>query len=126
MQRGIQNMKTHDSEYIEANITVIGIIVDGIVLIISRVQEQHEGESGQPWRDVDPTDRGRCWSVPLTGTYSEYIETHFIPNYRQIASIHDRLNALDEARTYPLAGKTEQCQGSSDIWLLVRGVRCKI
>ena len=56
-----------------------------------------EGESGQPWRNVDPTDIGRCWSAPRTGAYSEYIEKHFIPNYRQISSVHDRLNALDEA-----------------------------
>ncbi len=56
-----------------------------------------EGESGEPWRNVDPTDIGRCWSAPRTGTYSEYIEKHFIPNYRQISSVHDRLNALDEA-----------------------------
>ena len=55
-----------------------------------------EGESGQPWRNVDPTDIGRCWSVPRTGAYSEYIEKHFIPNYRQISGVHDRLNALDE------------------------------
>ena len=56
-----------------------------------------QGESGQAWRDVDPTDNGRCWSVPLTGAYSEYIETHFIPNYRQTSGVHDRLNALDAA-----------------------------
>ena len=56
-----------------------------------------EGESGEPWRNVDPTDIGRCWSAPRTGAYSEYIERHFIPNYRQISGVHDRLNALDEA-----------------------------
>ncbi len=56
-----------------------------------------KGESGQPWRDVNPTGIGRCWSVPLTGAYSKYIEKHFIPNYRQISSVHSRLNALDEA-----------------------------
>ena len=56
-----------------------------------------EGESGQAWRNADPTDIGRCWSAPRTGAYSEYIETHFIPDYRQISGVHDRLNALDEA-----------------------------
>ena len=56
-----------------------------------------EGESGQPWRNVDPTDIGRHWAAPRTGAYSEYIESHFIPNYRQISGVHDRLNALDEA-----------------------------
>ena len=56
-----------------------------------------EGESGQPWRNVDPTDIGRCWSAPRTSAYAEYIEEHFIPNYRQISGVHDRLNALDVA-----------------------------
>ena len=55
------------------------------------------GESGEAWRDVDPTDIGRHWAAPRSRAYAEYIETHFIPNYRQIASVHDRLNALDEA-----------------------------
>ena len=50
----------------------------------------------QAWRNADPTDIGRCWSAPRTGAYSEYIETHFIQNYRQISGVHDRLNALDE------------------------------
>ena len=58
--------------------------------------ETRTGESGEPWRDLDPTDIGRHWAVPSTGAYAEYIEKHFIPNYRQISSVHDRLNALDE------------------------------
>ena len=55
------------------------------------------GTSGEPWRNIDPTDSERHWAVSRTGAYAEYIEQHFIPNYRQISSIHDRLNALDDA-----------------------------
>lgn len=57
-----------------------------------------EGESGEPWRGVDPAATAdRCWSVPRTGRYAEYIEQHFIPHYRTIESVHARLDALDEA-----------------------------
>ena len=56
------------------------------------------GESGKPWRGVDPGKRAnRCWSVSRTGKYAKYIEEHFILNYRNIQSIHARLDALDKA-----------------------------
>ena len=58
--------------------------------------ETRTGESGEPWRDFDPTAIGRHWAVPRTGAYAKYIEEHFIPNYRQISVIHDRLNVLEE------------------------------
>ncbi len=50
-----------------------------------------------PWRNYDVFAMGRCWSVPKTGKYAEYIEQEFIPGYRAIESIHDRLDALDAA-----------------------------
>ncbi|MCY4466947.1 MAG: DNA methyltransferase [Chloroflexi bacterium] len=50
-----------------------------------------------PWRRYDVFAMGRCWSVPKTGKYAEYIEKNFIPNYRSIEGIHDRLEALDAA-----------------------------
>ena len=55
-----------------------------------------QGESGQPWRNIDPSTVGNHWRPPRTGTYAGYIEKHFIPNYRQIKGVHDRLNILDE------------------------------
>lgn len=60
--------------------------------------ETRNGESGQPWRDFDPTSRYRHWAVPRTGKYAEYIETNFIPNYRSIKSIHERLDILEKNR----------------------------
>ena len=51
-------------------------------------------QSGAPWRGFNPTALGRTWSVPLTGRYAEYIENNFIPNYRSIKNIHDRLDIL--------------------------------
>ena len=55
------------------------------------------GESGMPWRNVDPSLVGRCWSPPKTGRYAQWINDEVIPGYQSIAGVHDRLNALDEA-----------------------------
>ena len=65
------------------------------------------GESGLSWRGYDVSMLGRHWSVPKTGSYAEYIERNFIPGYRGIEDIHDRLDALDEAGLihHPRTGK---------------------
>ena len=55
------------------------------------------GKSGEPWGNYSVTDRGRHWAVPRTGQYAEYIESNFIPGYRDIEDIHERLDALDKA-----------------------------
>ena len=55
-----------------------------------------KGESGKAWRGIFP-ESNRHWSAPRTGKYAEYIEKHFIPNYRNIKSIHERLDMLDNA-----------------------------
>ena len=52
------------------------------------------GESGQPWHGIDP--RSRHWAPPRTGRYAEYIEQNFIPDYRNIESVHARLDVLNE------------------------------
>ena len=53
------------------------------------------GESGNPWRGINPGDVGRCWSVPLTGNYATWIEENIIPGYRSIGTPQERLDALD-------------------------------
>ena len=53
-----------------------------------------KGESGKPWAGFDPGQAGRCWSVPRTGDYAEWIEKNIIPGYLSIQSVHDRLDAL--------------------------------
>ena len=55
------------------------------------------GESGEPWQGYDPGQSGRCWSVPRTGSYAQWIEEHLIPEYRSITGVHARLDALDSA-----------------------------
>ena len=57
-----------------------------------------------PWKGYDVHSLNRCWSVPKTGSYAEYIEQEVIPGYRQIEGIHDRLDALDAAGAHPPPG----------------------
>ena len=56
-----------------------------------------DGEAGAAWKGWDPTDIGRCWSVPRTGAYAEWIEEHRIPGYRSQPSVLRRLDMLHEA-----------------------------
>ena len=51
--------------------------------------------STQPWRGYDVYEMGRVWSVPKSGDYAAYIEREFIPGYRDIIDIHERLDSLD-------------------------------
>ena len=55
------------------------------------------GESGSPWKGIDPSLVGRCWSVPRSGRYAKYIDEELIPGYLEIEGVHSRLNALDDA-----------------------------
>ncbi len=61
----------------------------------------HEAQRGSPstlpWQGYDVFEMGRCWSVPRTGRYAEYIEREFIPGYRAIEDLHQRLDALETA-----------------------------
>ena len=63
--------------------------------------------STMPWRGYDVFAMNRVWAVPKTGKYAEYIEREFIPGYRAIEGIHDRLDALDAAGLirHPKIGK---------------------
>ena len=50
-----------------------------------------------PWKGYDVYARGRCWSPPKKSPYIDYIEQNFVPNYRNIKGVHERLDALDAA-----------------------------
>ena len=53
-----------------------------------------EGDSGLPWRGIDPTDSGRHWEVPPDRMLHESFEhPHGYPEM----SIQERLDVLDEA-----------------------------
>lgn len=50
------------------------------------------GDSGRPWRGVDPTDSGRHWAIPSSSLAAAY------PNQDLSAlSVQDRLDLLDKA-----------------------------
>lgn len=53
-----------------------------------------KGESGQPWRDIDPSLVGRNWSTPQRSAWPEGVEPP--ANYEEL-SVHERLEALDAA-----------------------------
>ena len=57
------------------------------------------GESGEPWRDVDPNTRGNHWRTPTQGGMADYIIEHnLIPGWPDAyPSVHQRLDALDAA-----------------------------
>ena len=55
------------------------------------------GESGHPWRGYDPADIGRCWSVPKTGKFANWIDRNIISGYLKIDSVLARLDALEHA-----------------------------
>ena len=65
------------------------------------------GESGKPWMGYDVAARGRHWAPPKTSKYAAYIERNFIPGYRSIEGVHERLDALDAAGLihHPKKGK---------------------
>ncbi len=57
------------------------------------------GESGEPWRGVDPGRAGRHWATPAQGGMNNFIiERNLIPGWpRDYPGVHQRLDALDAA-----------------------------
>ena len=55
------------------------------------------GESGRQWRGYDPSDIGRCWSVPKAGKYAVWIDHNVISGFLGMDSVLARLDALDRA-----------------------------
>lgn len=57
------------------------------------------GESGKPWRGVNPDVKGRHWGTPTQGGMNDYIRTHnLIPGWPdEYPSVHQRLDAMDAA-----------------------------
>ena len=63
----------------------------------SRLQELtgqgiRHGESGQPWRDVDVSGRGRHWAAPGRKSWPEHIQP---PENYESLSVHEKLDALN-------------------------------
>ena len=58
-----------------------------------------EGESGEPWRGIDPNEIGRHWATPSLGGMNDWIvQNDIIPGWPDAyPSLHARLDALDAA-----------------------------
>ena len=52
------------------------------------------GDSGSPWRGIDPTERGRHWAVPRAASLPPWAR---IPAGYDALTVRERLDALDEA-----------------------------
>ncbi len=61
--------------------------------------DRRGGESGKPWRGVDPDAKGNHWRTPTQGGMNDYIREHnLIPGWPDAyPSVHARLDALDAA-----------------------------
>ena len=57
------------------------------------------GESGEPWRDIDPGAKGNHWRTPTQGGMNDWIvRNDIIPGWPDAyPSVHARLDALDAA-----------------------------
>ena len=60
---------------------------------------RRSGESGEPWRGINPGERGRHWATPTVGGMCNFIvERGLIPGWPQAhPGVHERLDALDAA-----------------------------
>lgn len=63
------------------------------------------GDSGRPWRGVDPTDSGRHWAVPKAALQASYPDRDI-----NALSTQDKLDLLDEAGLiyWPVRGSVPQ------------------
>ena len=91
---------THDSEYVKRTYR----LDDGDGRGPYRASDitasgERTGESGKPWRNIDPSKVGRHWATPTKGRLSAYIREHnLIPGWPDdYPSVHQRLDAMDAA-----------------------------
>ncbi len=61
--------------------------------------ERRTGESGQPWRGIDPGDVNRHWNTPKQGGMNDFIiEKGLIPGWPEAyPKVQQKLDALDKA-----------------------------
>ena len=64
-----------------------------------------DGEAGETWKGWNPTDIGRCWSVPKTGDYAAWIDENLIPGYKSEPGILARLEMLHEKNLIAFTAK---------------------
>ncbi len=97
--------RAHDSEYIKKNYNYEDERGYYQVVSLNAAGVTQEGESGQPWRGVNPSDVGRHWSTPQRKAWPEDVEP---PENYESLSVHDKLDTLDAKGLiyWPPKGKT--------------------
>ena len=72
----------------------------------------HTGDSGKPWRDVDPTNSGRHWAVPKSALEAAYPERSDLGSL----STQEKLDLLDQAGLiyWPTRGSVPQQKRYAD------------
>ena len=78
----------HDASYIEKHFNLIDENGKRFSPITLTGPGTSKGESGKPWRGVDPTDSGRHWALP-----TKILEKIGVTS----GGVHERLDKLDEA-----------------------------
>ena len=53
--------------------------------------------AGGRWRGYEPRQRGRVWTIPLSGDYADWINLFIIPGYMATDDKYARLDALASA-----------------------------
>lgn len=84
--------QAYDTEYIKKNFTNNDARGDyqSVTLDASGVRN---GESGEPWKDIDPTSAGRHWAVPTEQTLPDWVA---LPDGYALMSVQERLDVLDD------------------------------
>ena len=84
--------QAYDAEYIKKNFTNSDArgAYQGVTLDASGVRN---GESGEPWKDIDPTAAGRHWAVPTEQTLPDWVA---LPDRYALMSVQERLDVLDD------------------------------
>ena len=84
------------------------------------------GESGEPWRGIDPGTVGRHWNTPTQGGMNEYIKIHnLIPGWPDAyPGVHERLTPWTPSASF--TGRTKvPCPASSVTWSRLKERRSK-
>ena len=83
----------HDPEYIKKHYKHNDKIGTYRLSDLTGGQAPKEGESGQPWRGINPSIKGRNWSAPGRQAWPKEIQPP--ANYESL-SVHQKLDVLDE------------------------------
>ena len=83
---------SHDPEYVKKNYRYEDERGPYQLVVLHAPGVTQKGESGQPWRGVNPSDAGRHWSAPRRSSWPDGVEP---PEDYESLSVHKKLETLD-------------------------------